>query len=382
MNSEELMSERLHVSTRKGLFTLVRADSGSQPWRVDKVDFLGDPVGLFLRDPRDGAMYATLNLGHFGPKLRRSDDDGATWHDLPLPTYPTDATIYANPMAPPESEKGKPHPAVLMEIWAMETGGANEPGTLWAGTIPGALFRSDDRGQSWQMIRSLWDRPERKHWFGGGKDEAGLHSVCVDPRDPQHVSVALSCGGVWQTRDAGATWTCTAAGMRAAYMPPGQEYDPNVQDPHRMVQCPANPDSLWVQHHNGIFRSFDGAMQWEECLDVQPSGFGFAVAVHPRDPLTAWFVPGKKDEFRYPVDGKFVVTRTRDGGRSFESLTRGLPQSHAYDVVYRHALDVDASGSRLAMGSTTGGVWTTDDGGESWTELEARLPPVYAVRFA
>ncbi len=376
------MSERLYVSTRKGLVTLARTHAAEQPWRVEKIDFLGDPVNLFLRDPRDGTQYAALNLGHFGPKLRRSDDDGQTWQDLPLPAYPEDTFIYANPMAPAESEKGKQHTAVLMEIWALETGGANEPGTIWAGTIPGALFRSDDRGSSWRMIRTLWDRPERQHWFGGGKDEAGLHSICVDPRDAKHVSVALSCGGVWQTRDAGETWTCTAAGMRAAYMPPELQFDPNVQDPHRMVQCPTQPDALWVQHHNGIFRSFDGAQQWEECVDVQPSGFGFAVAVHPTDPLTAWFVPGKKDEFRYPVDGKFVVTRTRDGGRSFETLTNGLPQSHAYDLVYRHALDVDATGNRLAMGSTTGGVWTTDDAGETWTELEARLPPVYAVRFA
>ena len=376
------MSERLYVSTRKGLVTLARTHAVGQPWRVEKIDFLGDPVNLFLRDSRDGTQYAALNLGHFGPKLRRSDDDGQTWQDLTLPTYPEDTFIYANPMAPPESEKGKQHAAVLMEIWALETGGANEPGTIWAGTIPGALFRSDDRGSSWRMIRTLWDRPERQHWFGGGKDEAGLHSICVDPRDAKHVSVALSCGGVWQTRDGGETWTCTAAGMRAAYMPPELQYDPNVQDPHRMVQCPTQPDALWVQHHNGIFRSFDGAQQWEECVDVQPSGFGFAVAVHPTDPLTAWFVPGKKDEFRYPVDGKFVVTRTRDGGRNFETLTRGLPQSHAYDLVYRHALDVDATGNSLAMGSTTGGVWTTDDGGETWTELEARLPPVYAVRFA
>lgn len=376
------MSERLYVSTRKGLVTLARTHAAGQPWRVEKVDFLGDPVNLFLRDPRDGTQYAALNLGHFGPKLRRSDDEGQTWQDLPLPVYPEDTFIYANPMAPPESEKGKQHAAVLMEIWALETGGIDEPGTIWAGTIPGALFRSDDRGSSWRMIRTLWDRPERQHWFGGGKDEAGLHSICVDPRDAKHVSVALSCGGVWQTRDAGETWTCTAAGMRAAYMPPELQFDPNVQDPHRMVQCPTQPDALWVQHHNGIFRSFDRAKQWEECVDVQPSGFGFAVAVHPTDPLTAWFVPGKKDEFRYPVDGKFVVTRTRDGGRNFETLTRGLPQSHAYDLVYRHALDVDATGNSLAMGSTTGGVWTTDDGGETWTELQARLPPVYAVRFA
>jgi len=374
-------SERLYVSTRKGLFTLARSKNSSQPWEIAKVDFLGDALSLMLRDPRDGALYAALNLGHFGAKLRRSDDDGATWAEVAVPAYPEDATVYGNPYFPAGTPRATDHPAVLAEIWSLEAGGVDEPGTVWAGTIPGGLFRSDDRGASWTLMRNLWDRPERKHWFGGGKDEAGIHSVCVDPRDGRHVKVALSCGGVWTTLDGGATWTCTTDGMRSAYMPPEQAYDPNVQDPHRMVQCPTNPEALWVQHHNGIFRTFDGGKRWEECTDVKPSEFGFAVVVHPHDPLTAWFVPGVKDETRLPVDGKLVVTRTRDGGRTFESLSGGLPQGPAYDVVYRHALDIDPTGLRLAMGSTTGGLWTTEDGGENWTLLDARLPPVYAVRF-
>lgn len=374
------MSNRLLVSTRKGLFTL--APASGNDWKVDNVDFLGDPLNLAMRDPRDGALYAVLNLGHFGTKLRRSDDDGATWTELSVPEFPEGCTLFANGFAAPHDARSKERPAVLMEIWSLEAGGADQPGVLWAGTIPGGLFRSDDRGASWQLIRSLWDRPERAKWFGGGKDEAGIHSICVDPRDTQHVSVAISCGGAWTTRDGGATWTNVSQGMRAAYMPPEMAFDLDAQDPHRMVQCPASPDHYWVQHHNGIFRTSNDCTRWEECENVQPAGFGFAVAVHPADPKTAWFVPGVKDEKRYPVDAKLVVTRTRDGGQTFESLSQGLPQDHAYDVVFRHALAVDETGSRLAFGSTTGGFWTTADGGESWTQLPARLPPVYAVCFA
>lgn len=374
--------DRLFVSTRKGLFTLVRDGAKSQPWKIAKTDFLGDPLSMFLRDPRDGTLYAALALGHFGAKLRRSSDDGATWEEIAVPVFPEDAKVYGNPFFPATSSRAQEHAAVLSEIWILEPGGLDEPGVLWAGTIPSALFRSDDRGASWTMMRDLWYRNDRQKWFGGGKDDAGIHSVCVDPRDSKHIKVAISCGGVWTTRDGGATWKPTSAGLRNVYMPPELQGDPNSQDPHRVVQCPAAPETLWMQHHNGIFRTFDGAEHWEECTDVQPSVFGFAVVVHPQDAKTAWFVPGVKDENRTAPGGHLVVTRTRDGGRSFETLSKGLPQQQAYDLVYRHALDIDATGNRLAMGSTTGGLWTSDDGGESWTMLDARLPPVYAVRFA
>ncbi|HEY7215268.1 MAG TPA: exo-alpha-sialidase, partial [Thermoanaerobaculia bacterium] len=235
---------------------------------------------------------------------------------------------------------------------------------------------------SWELNRPLWDNPDRQKWFGGGADIPGLHSVCVDPRDSRRVLVGVSCGGAWLTEDGGATWTCRAQGMRAEYMPPERQFDPVIQDPHIVVQCREEPEKLWAQHHNGIFRTTDGAGSWQEIEDVPPSAFGFAVAVHPQDGDTAWFVPAIKDERRIPVDGKVVVTRTRDGGRSFEVLREGLPQEHAYDLTFRHALDIDGSGDRLAFGSTTGSLWVTEDQGDHWQTVSTHLPPVYCVRFA
>ena len=138
---------------------------------------------------------------------------------------------------------------------------------------------------------------------------------------------------------------------------------------------------MWVQHHNGVFRSTDGARSWQEVTAIKPSKFGFAVAVHPRNPDTAWFVPGVKDECRVPVDGRLVVARTRDGARSFDVLTEGLPQNHAYDLVYRHALEVDDSGTLLAMGSTTGHLWVSENAGDAWTLVAGHLPPISCVRF-
>ncbi len=148
-----------------------------------------------------------------------------------------------------------------------------------------------------------------------------------------------------------------------------------------MVQCRGSPDRLWVQHHCGIYISRDASESWQEVKNVPPSSFGFGVVVHPKEPDTAWFVPGIKDEKRIPVDGKLVVTRTRDGGKTFDVLSKGLPQEHAYDLVLRHALAIDETGDRLAFGSTTGGVWVSEDQGESWQNVTYSLPPVYAVRF-
>ena len=351
---------QLYVATRKGLFI---ADAARPA--LGRPHFLGDPVSAVLA--HDGSVYAALNLGHFGVKLRRSDDRGATWQELAAPAYP----------AKPEGVDDKA-PWKLVQIWTLEAAGE----TLWAGTIPGGLFRSRDRGESWSLVRSLWDRKERAEWFGGGYDNPGIHSICIDPRDARRLTIAVSCGGVWQSADAGETWQLAARGMHADYFPPERREDQNIQDVHRMVQSPARPEVFYAQHHNGVFRSVDGCASWQEISAITPSKFGFAVAVHPQDPDTAWFVPADKDERRVPLDAKLVVARTRDGGASFQLLREGLPQENAYDLIYRHGLAVDPSGKRLAIGSTTGGLWMSDDGGESWRCLSAHLPPIYAVRFA
>jgi hypothetical protein len=357
------MSDRILVATRKGLFDLRRDAKGA--WTLARESFLGSPVSMVLRDARDGTLYAALDLGHFGAKLHRSDDDGASWTELATPSY-----------------AGLEGDLSLQRIWALEASGADEPGVLWAGTVPGGLFRSEDRGASWSINRPLWDRPERAQMMGAGNDQPVIHSICVDPRSSKRIALAISTGGVWFTADGGASWTPGGEGLYSDYTPPGETENLSLQDVHRLVQCRAAPDNFWLQHHNGIFRSSDGLKTTPEIKTCKPSKFGFAVAVHPADPETAWFVPAQKDEFRYPVDGKFVVSRTKDGGRSFEILSAGLPDGPAYDLVYRHGLDVDARGERLAMASTTGNLWISESAGEAWQLFSAHLPPVYAVRFA
>ncbi|MGE0853544.1 MAG: WD40/YVTN/BNR-like repeat-containing protein [Hyphomicrobiaceae bacterium] len=366
------MSDILHVSTRKGLFTLARKRAG---WEIDRADFLGDNVTLTLADPRDGQRYAALDHGHFGVKVHRSTAKG--WEEVAAPVYPP------KPEGLEENDMwGRPLNWSTARIWALAAGGRDERGVIWCGTLPGGLFRSTDHGVSWQMVRSLWDHPKRKQWMGGGADLPGIHSICVDPRNSRHVSIAVSTGGIWFTEDAGEGWSQRGEGMRAEHVPPELTHDPIAQDVHCLAQCPTAPERMWVQHHNGIFVSSDEGRNFSEITEVKPSVFGFAVVVHPRDPDTAWFVPEIKDEKRIPCEGKLVVTRTRDGGKSFEMLSKGLPQTHAYDVVYRHALAIDMTGDRLAFGSTTGGLWVSEDQGDSWACITHTLPPVYAVRFA
>ena len=137
---------------------------------------------------------------------------------------------------------------------------------------------------------------------------------------------------------------------------------------------------MWVQHHSGVFRSTDAGASFTQ---IKPPGddFGFAVAVHPSDPKTACLVPAMKDELRMPRDGAMYVHRTHDGGATWQPLRDGLPQQDAFDLVYRHGLDVDATGTRLVMGSTTGALWVSDNGGDGWQLVNAHLPPIYAVWF-
>ena len=157
-------------------------------------------------------------------------------------------------------------------MWVLEAGHANQPGLLWCGTIPGGLFRSDDAGATWHLVRSLWNHPSRKQWFGGGAEFPGIHSICIHPQDGRKLILGVSCGGVWHSADAGETWELHGQGLRAEYMPPELAQELVIQDPHRMVQSPTRPERVWVQHHNGIFRSDDGGRTFTEIKKMGPSG--------------------------------------------------------------------------------------------------------------
>lgn len=314
------MSNTIWAGTRKGLVELQRSASS---WQVGTVHFEGKPISMLLDDANTGRLYAATNEGHFGAHMHVSEDKGKSWKEISMPAY---------------EKSDAPNTPTVSEIWSLESAGG---GVLWAGTKPGGLFKSEDGGETWALCEALWNHPLRLKWFGGGTDLPVVHSIAIAPRNAQHLTIAVSCGGVWRSTDNGASWNAFCNGMRAEYVPPEQQFVAEIQDPHRLVQSPADPKTFWVQHHNGIFVTSDDLANWQEIHKAGPSTFGFAVSTHPKNAKTAWFVPAIKDEYRYPVDGKLVVTRTRYGGQSFETITQGLPQAHFYDLIYRHCLDVD-----------------------------------------
>ncbi|MBK8251440.1 MAG: exo-alpha-sialidase [Polyangiaceae bacterium] len=364
--------DRCFVGTRKGLFVLERRAGRLV---VKRTEFLGAQVSMVLYDPRQNTLLVAIKHGHFGAKLHRSTDQGATFEEIAAPVFPPkpEGVSDIDPIRKTERKWS------VEQIWSLEVGG--NAGELWLGTLPGGLFRSTDFGASWQLNRPLWDHPARSKWFGGGYDSPGIHSILVNPHNAADVYIGVSCGGLWRTLDGGETWQLATAGMVAEYMPPNLQTQGETQDPHRVAMCKAHPNVMWCQHHSSAYRTDDGGANWKELKALRPSRFGFAVAACPADPNTAWFVPAIKDEVRLPVDGKVTVARTTNGGKSFDVFSKGLPQEHAYDLVYRHGLDADSEGGALLMGSTTGSLWESFDGGESWNTVSNHLPPIYCVAW-
>jgi hypothetical protein len=276
-------------------------------------------------------------------------------------------------------------------------GGRDQPGVIHAGTLPGGMFTSTDGGDSWELNRPLWNHESRggdlfageatsRNQWGGtpaamayGEFVPGIHSIVVDPRDGRHILVGVSCAGVLETRDGGQTWAGRNRGMLNDYLPDKEAAWGH--DPHFVALCPGQPDVLWQQNHCGVFTSQDGAQSWKRVSNPDAGvHFGFPIAADDRDGRTAWVVPARSDDQRMSVDGGLFVGRTGDGGSSWEILREGLPQTHTYDVVYRHALDARAD--RVCFGSTTGNLYVSEDRGESWRCVGNNLPPIHSVRFA
>jgi photosystem II stability/assembly factor-like uncharacterized protein len=278
----------------------------------------------------------------------------------------------------------------LLKLWVLAFG----PSRIYVGTIPGGMFTSTDDGGSFELNRPLWDHDSRggnlfdgpgrgaTDWFGTpaseGEFAAGIHSIEVDPRDPNRVLVAVSTAGVLETTDGGLTWQGRNKGMTNDYLPNG-EADWG-HDPHSIQICRGQPDHIWQQNHCGVFYSSDGAQTWKR-VSQQEQGvhFGFPIVADDSDGRTAWVVPGVSDQQRMAIGGGLFVARTTDGGESWQQLRKGLPQDNAFDVVYRHALTV--SGDLLAFGSTTGNLYVSEDRGDSWQVVANNLPPIYSVRF-
>jgi hypothetical protein len=365
------------VATRKGAW-LLHGDATRRSFRADGPHFLGHVISHVVLDPRDGrTLLAAAKTGHLGPTIFRSTDLGRAWKEAARPP--------AFPKAP-EGEKGR----VVDHTFWLTPGHASEPGVWYAGTSPQGLFRSDDGGVSWGPVSGLNDDPEYRKRMGGEQDGTPdgpkLHSIIVDPREPAHLYLGMSSGGVHESLDRGRSWTPLIEGLEVV-----EGFDPAnvaVHDPHCVRLCPTNPDRLYQQNHCGIYRIDRPSKQWQRIGRKMPKSvgdIGFPLVVHPRDPDTVWVFPmdGATVWPRTSPGGKPCAYVTRNGGKTWKRLDAGLPPSQAWWTVKRQAMAADASDPvGLYFGTTSGELWASRDAGERWGCLARHLPEIYAVETA
>jgi photosystem II stability/assembly factor-like uncharacterized protein len=307
------------------------------------------------------AILACTNNWVYGASLHRSADDGASWERSEGLGLPEDSGL------------------TLEKTWHVEPGHASQPDTLWLGAAPGALFRSDDSGASWQPVGGILEHPTRERWMPGAGGMC-CHSISLDRNDPQRLYVGISAAGVFRTDDGGESWSPMNKDVAADFMP-DDPYPEVGQCVHKLLVHPEQPERLWQQNHCGVYRSDDRGENWER-LDGNglPSDFGFALAIHPRDPDTAWVVPEEGAENRVTCDGKLGVYRTRDAGASWE-LRPAYEEAWVAILRENGASDTfDPVG--VYVGTQSGSIFVSADEGESWVEAARHLPPVLSVEVA
>ncbi len=372
----------LLVGTRKGGL-IYTSDAARQKWECGPLHFKAWNVMHLTHDRRDGRLHASAAHDVFGPSTHYSDDWGATWTQAAKPPALERPSASGRPPSTveeafnPDSVGGKPEK--MIKTWNIKPG--LEDGVLYAGTQPAALFKSTDRGNTWEINEAFYDHPHRGNFFPGAGGFA-LHTVIPHPTDPQQMWVAISTGGCYYTDDGGKTWNPRNKNVRASFA--GSDEPPEYgQCVHKVAMHPANPNRLYQQNHEGMYRSDDGGLNW---IDIGtgklPTQFGFPIVVHPHEPDTIYLAPEESDQFRVSIDGKFVVWRSRDAGETWEPLTNGLPE-RAYLVVLRGAMATDTyKDAGVYIGTSTGQIFHTRDNGDSWSLLADFLPPISSLEVA
>jgi photosystem II stability/assembly factor-like uncharacterized protein/predicted Ser/Thr protein kinase len=352
----------LLVGTTKGAF-LLQSNAQRKRWKVGGPYFHGQAVYAMAYDGRMGQhriWAATQSI--WGTLLRSTDDFGKSW------TNPQEAAIRF------PSDSG----VSLKNIWQLSLG--QEPNQLYCGVEPAALFESRDSGETWSLVRGLFDHPHRHRWMPGNGGLA-LHTIVLDPTDNQRMYVAISAGGVYRTDDGGNNWTAQNRGIRVMFMP--NKYPEFGQCVHKIVMHPNRPGRLFLQNHWGLYRSDDQGENWNDIANGVPSDFGFAMVMHPRNPDYVYIIPVESDEFRCTCDGRLRVYRTRNAGASWEALVRGLPQKGAHETVLRDAMTTDSYDPLgIYFGTRSGKLFGSGDEGRSWQKILEGLPPVACVRSA
>ena len=271
---------------------------------------------------------------------------------------------------------GTQHPWEFARVWHLEPS-LTDPDTVYAGVEDAALFRTTDGGQTWHELAGLRGHDTGADWSPGAGGMC-LHTILLDPADPERIYVAISAAGSFRTLDGGKTWTTINRGLSSSFMP-----DPTAEIGHcvhRLAMHPSNPDRLFMQKHWDVMRSDDAGANWYEISGNLPSDFGFPIEVHAHEPETVYVVPIESDSLHYPPEGKLRVYRSRTGGNEWEALTNGLPQKDCYVNVLRDAMAADSlDPCGIYFGTTGGQVYVSPDGGDHWSSIVQNLPSVLSV---
>jgi hypothetical protein len=327
---------RLLVGTRKGAFILT-ADGARKNWQIAGPHFAGWEMYHLKGSPADpNRIYASQSNSWFGQLIQRSDDGGATWAPV------GNKFAYDGVPGTHMWYDGTPHPWEFKRVWHLEPSLTN-PDEVLAGVEDAGLFKSTDGGQNWAEMPGLRTHTTGSAWQPGAGGLC-LHTIIVDPSDPQRIFIAISSAGAFRTDDGGATWKPINRGLRSLHIPD------------------------------------DAGDNWVEVSGNLPTDFGFAIDVHAHEPETLYVVPIKSDSEHFVPDGKLRVFRSRTGGNDWEALSKGLPDRDCYVNVLRDAMAVDKLDECGVYFGTSGGqVYASADAGDSWTAIVRDLPPVLSV---
>ena len=379
---------RVLVGTRKGAFALT-SDGKRKRWKVSGPHFAGWEIYHVKGSPVDPKrLFASQTSAWFGQIIQRSDDGGKTWFQPGTPAGEPITTPDGMPQG--ESNKfvydgipgshqwydGTQHPWEFKRVWHLEPS-LTDPDTVYAGVEDAALFRTTDGGKSWHELSGLRKHDTGPKWQPGAGGMC-LHTILLDPNNPQRMYIAISAAGAFRTDDGGKTWRPINRGLHSQYIP-----DPNAEVGHcvhRIAMHPSRPSTLFMQKHWDVMRTDDAGESWREVSGNLPTDFGFPIDVHAHEPETIYVVPIKSDSEHFPPDGKLRVFRSRAGGNEWETLTKGLPQRNCYVNVLRDAMSVDSlEPCGIYFGTTGGQVYASADAGDSWAPIVRDLPAVLSV---
>ena len=368
--ADKMSGVRVLVGTKKGAFVLT-SDAKRQKWDVNGPHFGGWEIYHVKGSPADpNRLYASQSSGWSGQVMQRSNDGGKTWEAV------GNKFVYDGVPGTHQWYDGTAHPWEFKRVWHVEPS-LNDPDKVYAGVEDAALFRSDDGGQNWQELSGLREHGSGPRWQPGAGGLC-LHTILLDPIDPNRIFIAISAAGAFRSDDAGKTWKPINNGLHSQYIP-----DPTAEVGHcvhRIALHRSRPNVLFMQKHWDVMRTDDAGESWREVSGNLPTDFGFVMDVHAHEPETIYVVPIKSDGEHYPPEGKLRVYRSRTGGNEWEALTNGLPQSDCYVNVLRDAMAVDSLDScGIYFGTTGGQVYASADAGDHWAPIVRDLPAVLSV---